>query len=284
LLTTNEYLAGFKTRVTNPRGLQTTTSFYAWDTPTQDFPLKLVHPESAVPTILRDVYGKPKEITRYHVNTALGWQRRYFQYNANQELCSRTEVETGTTAMGYDAAGNLAWSAGGQSWSPTGPCASAYDAAVAARRADRTYDQRNRVRTLAFVDGRGDTTYGYTLDGQLEAVTVDNGNGEVATTTYAYNKRRLLTSETLQTGADSWSLGYQYSGYGHVSSQTCGLRTGSAGTCDDRRQLRVECALPPEQRSRGVHVRQRRNAPDVAERAWLAGSQPRRIWLGGAGR
>lgn len=112
-----------------------------------------VHPESAATTILRDVFGKPKEITRYNsVDTALGWQKRYFRYNANQELCGRTEVETGTTAMGYDAAGNLAWSAGGLPWTSADTCKLENDAAVLARRTTRTYDQRNRVRTLDFVD------------------------------------------------------------------------------------------------------------------------------------
>jgi hypothetical protein len=36
LTTTTKYLTGFQTRVTNPRGFQTTTSYQAFDTPNTD--------------------------------------------------------------------------------------------------------------------------------------------------------------------------------------------------------------------------------------------------------
>src|SRR5690606_9942768 len=56
LVTLTEYLTGFKTRTTNPRGQQTTTSYMAWDQPTHDYPVSITHPEGAVTTISRDVF------------------------------------------------------------------------------------------------------------------------------------------------------------------------------------------------------------------------------------
>ena len=38
---------------------------------------------------------------------------RSYSYNAHEELCRSVEPETGATLMGYDGAGNLAWSAAG---------------------------------------------------------------------------------------------------------------------------------------------------------------------------
>jgi len=68
LLTTTEYLTGLVTRVTNPRGYQSTTSYQVFDGPSADAPVRIVNgvglPEQQVTTITRDVFGKPLTITR----------------------------------------------------------------------------------------------------------------------------------------------------------------------------------------------------------------------------
>ena len=219
LVTKIAYLTDFRTQVTNPRGKVTTTGYMTYDQPATDWPVAITHPEGTYTDIERDTFGKPKNLTRRDATGSPGnWQRRYFAYNTYQELCSRTEVETGTTAMGYDAAGNLAWSASGQAWAPGGPCAAATDAAVAARRVDRTYDPRNRLSTLTFPDGNGNQTWSYYSDGLPQQVTTNNA-GVVATNTYTYNSRRLLAGETLsQPNWYTWSLGYGYNANGHLST------------------------------------------------------------------
>ncbi|WP_203321529.1 RHS repeat domain-containing protein [Pseudoxanthomonas beigongshangi] len=218
LTTTTQYLTGFKTLVTSPKGQVTTTSYQTYDQPSYDWPVAITHPEGTYTDISRDVYGKVLTITRRNAgNTA--WQRRYYVYNAAQELCKSTETETGTTAYGYDGAGNLSWSAAGLSWSPPGPCEHTKEGVVA-RRVDRTYDARNRVKTLVFPDGRGNTTNTYAPDGQLASTAVDNDGTNVVTTTYSYNRRRLPTSERMQWGSIDWSIGYTYNALGHLASQT----------------------------------------------------------------
>lgn len=215
LTTTTQYLAGFKTKVTSPKGQVTTTSYQTYDQPSHDWPVAIAHPEGTYTDISRDVYGKVLTITRRNAgNTA--WQRRYYVYNAAQELCKSTETETGTTAYGYDGAGNLSWSAAGLSWSPPGPCEHTREGVVA-RRVDRTYDTRNRLKTLSFPDGQGNTTQTYTPDGLLASTTVSNANGP-ATTTYTYNRRRLLTREILATPNVSWPYDYAYNANGHLAS------------------------------------------------------------------
>ena len=72
------------------------------------------------------------------------------------------DPETGATLMGYDTAGNLAWSAAGLA-STTVCDATGTVPATVARKASRTYDARNRVKTLSFPSpGLGNTTYSYT--------------------------------------------------------------------------------------------------------------------------
>jgi YD repeat-containing protein len=64
LTATTEYLTGFRTRETNPRGLQTTTSYQAWGSPSIDKPVRIEAPQGVTTKITRDAYGKPVQITR----------------------------------------------------------------------------------------------------------------------------------------------------------------------------------------------------------------------------
>src|SRR5690606_40799769 len=90
-----------------------------------------------------------------------------------EELCRIIDPESGTTLLGYDGAGNLAWSAAGL---PAGTnCDREGDTAtILARKAVRTYDARNRVKTLAFPDLNGNQSWTYTPDGLPETVTTTN--------------------------------------------------------------------------------------------------------------
>lgn len=86
----------------------------------------------------------------------------------------------------------------------------------------RTYDARNRPSTLTFPDGRGNQSWAYTPDGLPAQITTQNGDGTPAVVnTYVYNKRRLLTGETLtQQGVLDLSLGQGYNSNGHLAVQT----------------------------------------------------------------
>lgn len=64
LTTTTEYLSGFQTRVTNPRGYQTTTSYEVFDTPNTDAPVRIDAPQGVTTVITRDLLGAPLTITR----------------------------------------------------------------------------------------------------------------------------------------------------------------------------------------------------------------------------
>ncbi|WP_242166346.1 RHS repeat-associated core domain-containing protein [Lysobacter sp. M15] len=223
LTTTTEYLTGFQTRVTNPRLYQTVIQYQAYDQPSTDAPVGITRyagVDTSATEIARDPHGKPLTIKRRNAGNTLSATRSY-AYHASQELCAAVEPETGATLMGYDGAGNLAWSASGL------PAATACDlegdtTAILARKITRAYDARNRMVHVYHPDGRGNVAYTYTPDGLPAQVGTNNDNtgAQMATTTYAYNRRRLLESETLQYASVlSWPVDYVYNTNGHLSAQ-----------------------------------------------------------------
>ena len=64
LTTASTYLPQFRTRITNPRQFQTTTSFQTFDVPTEQSPIRIEAPEGVTTIIERDQFGKPVKITR----------------------------------------------------------------------------------------------------------------------------------------------------------------------------------------------------------------------------
>ncbi|WP_162250466.1 MULTISPECIES: colicin D domain-containing protein [unclassified Lysobacter] len=156
---------------------------------------------------------------------ATGGVGRYYVYNndpaygADQSLCKVIEPETGATVMRYDSAGNLMWSASGLNLPSTTSCdfAAAYGSG---RRSDRLYDARNRVTDQSFPDGNGNQHWGYTPDGLPHQVRTWNDAGTtIVDTVYTYNKRRLLTKESLLRPYE-WAIGYGYDQNGNLAAQT----------------------------------------------------------------
>ncbi|PZU26956.1 MAG: hypothetical protein DI584_10450, partial [Stenotrophomonas sp.] len=160
------------------------------------------------------------------VPAPLSLTRRYV-YDAQQRLCKTIEPETGSTVMGYDAGGNLAWSASGLALPSPVNCDRAA-AEASGRVVRRTYNSRNRVVSLSTPNHRGNQTFIYAPDGLPSQITTDNdGDGEGRVVNYyLYNKRRLLVSEAVQQpGLYQWLLSYGYDANGNLASQ--GYPTGN---------------------------------------------------------
>ncbi len=222
LTTLTSYEAGFKTRVTNPKSQVTTTSYQAYDQPTYDYPTGIDHPEGASTEIHRNVFGNVTALRRRNA-TASEQVWRYYTYDISQQLCKTLEPETGATVYDYDPAGNLSWSAAGVANLGDTQACNRTEAWASGRVVSRTYDARNRLKTLAFPDSKGNQTWYYWPTGAVQTIVTDNdgpGQGTV-TNHYSYNKRGLLTGESLQQGVGSvWGIGYGYSVNGHLASQT----------------------------------------------------------------
>jgi len=64
LVTATEYLNGFQTRVTNPNGFATTTSYQVFDAPSTEAPVRIDAPLGVRTDIARDLFGAPTAVTR----------------------------------------------------------------------------------------------------------------------------------------------------------------------------------------------------------------------------
>lgn len=221
LASTTEYLPGNSVRTTNLRGHATTNHYIAYDQPAYELLGWSAQPEGRITEIHRDVFGKPLWMRQRTADNSVIAARHYV-YDGYQQLCKSIEPETGATVMDYDAAGNVTWSANGLALPDTASCNR--DAAYGSgRRINRTYDVRNRISFMQMPDNRGNQSWQYTPDGLLASSIVDNegpGQGSVHNA-YSYNKRRLLTGESVgQPGWYTWSAGYGYNGNGQLASQS----------------------------------------------------------------
>ncbi|MNB70489.1 tRNA(Glu)-specific nuclease WapA precursor [compost metagenome] len=121
----------------------------------------------------------------------------------------------------YDAAGNVLWSAAGTGLTSTTDC-NRTEALASGRAVKRSYDAANRLSTLIFPDGRGNQTWSYTADGlPVEISTQNDPARPMAVNRYQYNRRRLLSGETLQhPDFGNLSLAYGYDANGTLASNT----------------------------------------------------------------
>ncbi len=220
LATTTEYLPGFQMRSTNPRGFQSTMAFMAYDQPRTDWPTSITQSEGKTIQIWRDAFGKPTRVRQSGTSGGVfADQSRYYVYDGNQQLCKTIEPETGATVMDYDAAGNVQWTASGVSLPSPSSC-DTIAGRDSGRKVTRYYDPRNRVSSLSFPDGFGSQSWTYTPDGLPQQITTTNDRATTVVNAYTYNKRRMLTGESVnQPGWYTWGIGYGYDANGSLAGQ-----------------------------------------------------------------
>ncbi|MFS8436584.1 RHS repeat protein [Xanthomonas campestris pv. campestris] len=220
LVTTTEYIGDLSVRVTNPRGLSTTTRHLAYTGPEYEMPLTISQPEDVITEIQRNALGTPLSINRRNGDGSQQLARRYV-YDGYRQLCKTIEPESGATVQDYDAAGNLAWSASGTALTSATQCDT--EAAQASGRVVvRNYDARNRLFQLRFPDGRGDQDWSYTPDGLPASISTSNTSDALPViNSYQYNRRRLLVQESQQHAELGLrSMNYAYDANGALSGHT----------------------------------------------------------------
>jgi RHS repeat-associated protein len=228
--TVMSYLPDFQTKVTAPKTNYSTTDYLTFDTPSTDSPILIAQPGSGSYThILRDPLGKPLQVRRNDSSAFSGGSvalDRYFIYHPTyQTLCKTIEPEGGTTVQDYDGAGNVDWIASGLNIAFSTDCSFAAGQG-SPRFSDRTYDLRNRLKTVAFTDGRGNQSWFYYADGAPQLVSVNNPpvSGTVDTT-YVYNNRGMIENEHLVVQGSAFDLRYEYDGNAHQKSLTYPVST-----------------------------------------------------------
>lgn len=85
----------------------------------------------------------------------------------------------------------------------------------------------NRLKTVSFPDGRGDQVFTYEPDGLVREISTNNDAGVVTTNSYTYNRRRLITGESiLLPGRPALYFGYGYNRNGILASNVYPSNTG----------------------------------------------------------
>ncbi|HEY4291485.1 hypothetical protein [Luteibacter sp.] len=199
LTTTTVYYSGGAKRVTDPKGIPTTSWYQAFDQPAYENVVKVAAPEGVVQTIQRDVFGNPHEITQS--DGAVDSLTKLMIYDNEFRLCRTWEPESGSEIMAYDGADNVVWSTAGSSFNAGGQCGQ--DQVVETMKTVRSYDPMNRVTSIVYPTGTAPTTFAYDPLGNPATAT----SGEVSWT-YGRNKLGLLTTEVL--GIDGWSWAFNY--------------------------------------------------------------------------
>ncbi len=144
-------------------------------------------------------------------------QTRSYVYDQYHRLCKTINPESGATVIDYDAAGNIAWTADGLNLPSTSSCDRTHSS-IAAVKVTRTYDDMNARDRRSTPGGTADTTTTYFADGAVDTLTAANPGGVNVTTSYTYNRRRLLVSETSSNSLTPYSIGYSYDPNGNLSS------------------------------------------------------------------
>lgn len=206
------YETGFKSNFTDGRGNGTKYSYQVFDVPSEEAISSFTAPEGVNVAIVRDIFGKPRSITRSGNGKSA---TRSYVYDGFELLCKTIEPETGSTVQTYDAANNLAWRATGLALPSTTTCDTTSSAVTAATKVTFGYDTLNRLTSTTFGDGSPAITRTYTPDGLPQTLT---SNGSVWT--YSYNKRRLNTRESLAYGGATYNIDHGYDANASRSSLT----------------------------------------------------------------
>jgi RHS repeat-associated protein len=212
LTTETNYIAPFTTQFINARDKITTTTFQAFDEPDTSAPMTISEPLAVTTAYTRDVFGKPLTLTRsgFYSSSPISQTRQYV-YDPNQLLCKTIEAESGATVLSYNASNLVEWKASGQTLTDPANCQTL--SVAASQKINYDYDQRDRLWRTRYGDGSPSVTIGFELDGLPKTVQSDN-----SIWTTLYNKRRLMTSETLNLGGVNYPLGYTHTANGHVAS------------------------------------------------------------------
>ncbi len=201
-VTSYAYQSGFVTRVSDPNA---TTYFHylTHDEPTMAWPTSIDGPIFTT-SITRDAWGRVQSVNRGTVKRGWTWSGRF--------VCATYSPERGTTVLQRDGAGNVTASA------DIGPTDAGCNigAMNSTNKVARSYDSRNRLLTVNYPGGTAENiVQTWWPNGLLHTA---NRGGINRTTNY--NRRGLLTFETLAIDGDPYEIDYAYNTRGQLSTLT----------------------------------------------------------------
>ncbi|MCJ8273596.1 MAG: RHS repeat protein, partial [Psychrosphaera sp.] len=156
------YINGQKTTVTSYNGDATTTTYLAFGEPKTEQMTRIDSPEGVVTTQSYNGFGGVTAISQ-------GGVTQSHIYNDQQQLCKVVRPDTGTSAVGKNAIGEIIWVASGIDSSTTS-CDTAN--VLATEKTTYTYDNLGANKTVNYPDATSaDLTYTYDNQGNLKQLT-----------------------------------------------------------------------------------------------------------------
>ncbi|MGE5183006.1 MAG: RHS repeat domain-containing protein, partial [Acidobacteriota bacterium] len=199
--TSYTYQSGFVTRIADPNAT-TYVHYLTHDEPSTAWPITIDGPLYTT-NIARDAWGRPQTISRGSTKREWTWSGRF--------VCAVYSPERGTTVLARDSAGNVTASA-----DLAGDVGCDYGGINATNQVARTYDNRNRLLTVDYPGGSDqDIVQTWWPTGQVK--TASRGG---LTRTSNYNRRGLLTFETLTIDGTPYEIDTAYNTRGQPTTLT----------------------------------------------------------------
>jgi hypothetical protein len=199
-----KYLSNNRVSVTDPEKNTTTTSYLAYGSPSQSKAIHILTPKNTT-SINYNLFGQIENISQGGFT-----ESRY--YDSYQQLCKTHRLDIGTTAFGYNSAGQMVWQAEGASGS-TNACDTGQ--ATSTQKTVMSYNNWGNVSVENYPDGSPDKVYNYDEKGQLETLTAGS-----TVWNYLYNSLGMVEKQTLAIGSKSFVIDPEYNSLGHMKSLT----------------------------------------------------------------
>ena len=198
-----QYISGNRTRTTDPRGYQTTTSRSGYGSPDDGNITDIVSPEGVTTSLDYDIYGNIETLTQsgtsngYSVSNTREWS-----YDSRLRVCRQYTSETGSSVFRYNNIDNVIEYA--QGMSGTTGCLSSIPSSS---RITNVYDDLGRLDEILYPGSTPDIDLEY--DGNSNITR--NVRGGVSWD-YEYNSAGLLEREDLSIDGRSYYATYNYNG------------------------------------------------------------------------
>ncbi len=199
--TSYQYLTDNRTRVTDPEGNVTTTTFAGFANAQDGYQTLIESPLNVKTQMTHDNYGNVRTIRQYGTQNGYSTDATQHYYYDNQlRLCRLRTPETGDTVYSYYKTDEVRATAKGLSSyngcaTPSGSTLSTF-----------SYDARNRVTLQNFsASSTPDIHYGYDDAGNLTSLNRGGANWS-----YTYDDLNHLRSETLRMDGRVWGTQYHY--------------------------------------------------------------------------
>jgi RHS repeat-associated protein len=204
--TMTDYLSSNKTKVTNPNGFSTTTSYSGYGSPSDGKPTLISSPEGVNTAMSYDIYGNILTVRQYGAGSDF---TQRWSYDSRLRLCRHHTRETGSTLFEYDNANRLTAKAEGQDGQIG--CASL----PSNSKITYSYDVLDRQTFVNYPYGTPDLTYRYDANGNFTQLLNGAGNWY-----YSYDAHDAIETERLNIDSKNFNLAYSYDVYGGLLSQT----------------------------------------------------------------